>query len=127
MVCGLQTLTTLPVFSLCKDTITVFVLLLLYMMYDSACCRCDNCPCESQHKLLNDNMICRVALLLQHQLRGQCEVAVMPAAAAVAAIAVLVPQVEVSLLTPAGPEVNISFQFAVMMHLPFECSTSLQA
>ena len=51
----------------------------------------------------------------------------MPAAAAVAAIAVLVPQVEVSLLTPAGPEVNISFQFAVMMHLPFECSTSLQA
>ena len=53
------------------------------------------------------NMICRVALLRQHQLRGQCEVAVIPAAAAVAATAVPVPQVEVSLLTPAGLEVNI--------------------
>lgn len=83
-------------------------LLLLYSLYDLACCHCDKHPGEGLHKWLNSNVVCRVELLLQHQLRGQCEVAVIPAAAVVAAIAVLVPQVEVSPLTPAGLEICMS-------------------
>lgn len=70
------------------------------------CCKnCDSpCPAQESSQVLNSAVSCRVALLLQHQLRGQCVAAVRLAAAAIAAIAVLVPQVEVEVfpLTPAG-------------------------
>ena len=66
---------------------------------------------------LNGTVLCRVALLLQHQLRGQCGAAAGVAAAAVAAIAVLAPPVEVSPQTPAGLEVCSCLNFAIRKKL----------
>ena len=107
MVCEMQSSVTMPLEPM-QRLIQCPALLLLYSLYDLACCHCDKHPGEGLHKWLNSNVVCRVELLLQHQLRGQCEVAVIPAAAVVAAIAVLVPQVEVSPLTPAGLEICMS-------------------
>lgn len=69
----------------------------------------NSCLVRESLQVLNSAVSCRVARLLQHQLKGQC-VAAVRAVAAIAAIAVLVPQVEVEVfpLTPAGHNACIS-------------------